>query len=59
MDSTVTWPSDQLNIKTGEQSQLDVIATISDGRPVQYELKSGLQAIVAVSYTHLTLPTTD
>jgi len=65
VDSTVTWPTDQLTIKTGEQSQLDIIATISDGRPVQYELKSGLQAIVAgnfvvgQTYTIITAGTTD
>jgi hypothetical protein len=65
VDSTVTWPSDQLSIRTGEQSQLDVIATISDGRPVQYELKSGLQAIVAgnfvvgQTYTIVSAGTTD
>ena len=42
-DSVVTWPAADLGtIFTGEQSQLDVIATISDGRPVQYELKKDL-----------------
>lgn len=43
IDSVITWPAANLGtIKTGEQSELDVIATISDGRPVQYELKQGL-----------------
>ena len=45
IDSVITWPDANLGtIKTGEQSQLDVIATISDGRPVQYELKEGIGA---------------
>ena len=35
-----------MTIKTGEVNQLDVVATISDGTPVQYELKSGVNAIV-------------
>lgn len=43
IDSVVTWPDTNLGtIRTGEQSELDVIATISDGRPVQYELKRDL-----------------
>tara|TARA_B100002019_G_scaffold286980_2_gene298261 strand:- start:42 stop:2492 length:2451 start_codon:yes stop_codon:yes gene_type:complete len=46
IDSVVTWPDKDLGtIKTGEQSQLDVIATISDGRPVQYELKNEVGAV--------------
>lgn len=45
IDSVVTWPDANLGtIKTGEQSQLDVVATISDGRPVQYELKQDIGA---------------
>ena len=50
IDSTVTWPDSTMTIKTGEQSQLDVIATISDGTPVQYELKSGVNAISAGNF---------
>lgn len=43
INSVVTWPNANLGtIRTGEQSELDVIATISDGRPVQYELKQDL-----------------
>ena len=49
-DSTVTWPTKTLTIKTGEQSQLDVIATISDGTPVEYELKSGVNEIAAGNF---------
>jgi hypothetical protein len=46
IDSVIAWPAANLGvIKTGEQSQLDVIATISDGRPVQYELKQGIGAV--------------
>jgi len=46
IDSVITWPAANLGvIKTGEQSQLDVIATISDGRPVQYELKQDIGAV--------------
>jgi hypothetical protein len=46
IDSVITWPAANLGvIKTGEQSELDVIATISDGRPVQYELKQGIGAV--------------
>ena len=42
IDSVITWPTSDLGtIQTGQVSELDVIATISDGRPVQYELKSG------------------
>ena len=45
IDSVITWPNTNLGtIKTGEQSQLDVVATISDGRPVQYELQQGIGA---------------
>ena len=64
-DSVVTWPTSTLAIKTGEQSQLDVIATISDGRPVQYELKSGSTKVTAGNfvvgekYTIVTAGTTD
>ncbi len=64
-DSTVTWPTKDLVIKTGEQSQLDIIATISDGTPVTYELKSGVNAIAAGNfvigqeYTIVTSGTTD
>lgn len=63
--STVTWPENNLTIKTGEQSQLDVIANISDGRPVQYALKSGSTQInagnfvVGETYTIVTPGTTD
>lgn len=65
VDSTVTWPAEAMTIKTGEQSQLNVVATISDGRPVQYELKSGSTAIQAGNfvvgqvYTIKTTGTTD
>ena len=41
VESTVTWPSATMTISTGEMSELSVSATISDGRPVQYTLKSG------------------
>ena len=63
--SNITWPSNNLTIKTGEQSQLDVIATISDGTPVQYELKSGVTTIpagnfvIGEEYTIVTAGTTD
>ena len=63
--SKITWPSNNLTIKTGEQSQLDVIATISDGTPVQYELKSGVTTIpagnfvIGEEYTIVTAGTTD
>ena len=44
-DIVVTWPDTDLGtIATGSQSQLDVIADISDNRPVQYELKQGIGA---------------
>jgi len=64
-DSVVTWPATDMTIKTGEQSQLDVIATISDGTPVQYELQGGVNAIAAgnfvagETYTIVTPGTTD
>jgi hypothetical protein len=46
IDSVITWPAANLGtIKTGEQSELDVVATISDGRPVQYELKQDIGAV--------------
>jgi len=46
IDSVITWPDSNLGIiKTGEQSELDVIATISDSRPVQYELKRSIGAV--------------
>jgi hypothetical protein len=49
IDSVVTWPDSDLGIiKTGEQSQLDIIANISDGRPVQYELKQDIGAVQSV-----------
>ena len=63
--SNITWPSSNLSIKTGEQSQLAVIATISDGTPVQYELKSGVTTIpagnfvIGEEYTIVTAGTTD
>ena len=63
--SNITWPSNNLTIKTGEQSQLDIIATISDGTPVQYELKSGVTTIpagnfvIGEEYTIVTAGTTD
>ena len=50
VDSTVTWPDRDMTINTGEQSQLDVVATISDGRPVQYELKSGSTQVTAGNF---------
>tara|TARA_Y100001972_G_scaffold72206_1_gene87703 strand:+ start:2515 stop:5055 length:2541 start_codon:yes stop_codon:yes gene_type:complete len=50
IDSTVTWPDSTMTIKTGEQSQLDVVASISDGTPVQYELKSGVNEIIAGNF---------
>jgi hypothetical protein len=50
VDSTVTWPESDMTITTGEQSQLDVMATISDGRPVQYELKSGNTKVLAGNF---------
>jgi len=50
VDSTVTWPESNMTITTGEQSQLDVVATISDGRPVQYELKSGSTKVLAGNF---------
>ena len=65
VDSTVTWPARDMTIETGEQSQLDVVATISDGRPVQYELKSGSTQVLAgnfvigETYTIVTSGTTD
>jgi hypothetical protein len=65
VDSTVTWPARDMTIKTGEQSQLDVVATISDNRPVQYELKSGSTQVAAgnfvvgETYTIITSGTTD
>ena len=65
VDSTVTWPARDMTIKTGEQSQLDVTATISDNRPVQYELKSGSTQVAAgnfvigETYTIVTSGTTD
>tara|TARA_B100001057_G_scaffold418098_1_gene437133 strand:+ start:512 stop:3094 length:2583 start_codon:yes stop_codon:yes gene_type:complete len=64
-DSVVTWPTSDLTLITGEQCQLDVIADISDGRPVQYELKSGSTKVVAgnfvigETYTIVTSGTTD
>lgn len=63
--STVSWPENNLKIKTGEQSHLDVIASISDGRPVQYALKSGSTQVsagnfvVGETYTIVTSGTTD
>ena len=46
IDSVIAWPAANLGIiKTGEQSELDVVATISDGRPVQYELKQDIGAV--------------
>lgn len=46
IDSVITWPDSNLGIiNTGDQSQLDVIATVSDGRPVQYELKQEIGAV--------------
>ena len=46
IDSVITWPAANLGtIKTGEQSELDVVATISDSRPVQYELKQDIGAV--------------
>ena len=65
VDSTVTWPARDMTIKTGEQSQLDVVAAISDNRPVQYELKSGSTQVAAgnfvvgETYTIITSGTTD
>jgi len=65
VDSVVTWPSSNMTIQTGEQSQLDVVANISDNRPVQYELKSGSAQvaagnfIVGETYTIVTSGTTD
>ena len=65
VDSTVTWPARNMTIKSGEQSQLDVVATISDGRPVQYELKSGSTQVsagnfvIGETYTIVTSGTTD
>ena len=65
IDSLVTWPADSMSVITGEISQLNVIATISDGTPVQYELKSGVSTIQAGSfvigqeYTIVTSGTTD
>jgi len=64
-DSKVTWPARNMTIKTGEQSQLDVVATISDNRPVQYELKSGSTSVIAgnfvigETYTIVTSGSTD
>ncbi len=65
VDSTVTWPARDMTIKTGEQSQLDIMATISDNRPVQYELKSGSTNVIAgnfvvgETYTIVSSGTTD
>ena len=43
IDSVVSWPDADLGtISTGEQSQLSIAASISDGKPVQYELKQNL-----------------
>tara|TARA_B100000989_G_scaffold147781_1_gene110098 strand:- start:3761 stop:6313 length:2553 start_codon:yes stop_codon:yes gene_type:complete len=64
-DNTVTWPPTNMVIKTGEQSQLDVRATIGGNTPVQYELKSGVNAVAAGNfvigqeYTIVTAGTTD
>ena len=64
-DSVVTWPDADMTIKTGELSQLDVVANISDSRPVQYQLKTGTTTIVAgnfiigETYTIVTQGTTD
>ena len=64
-DSKITWPARNMTIKTGEQSQLDVVATISDNRPVQYELKSGSTSVIAgnfvigETYTIVTSGSTD
>ena len=65
VDSTVTWPDRNLTIIAGEQSQLNVIASISDNRPVQYELKSGSTSVIAgnfvvgETYTIVSAGTTD
>lgn len=65
VQSTVTWPTSDLSISTGQLSELDVRAIISDGRPVQYELKSGsknIQAgnfVVGETYTIVTSGNTD
>ena len=48
--SKITWPERVKTIKTGEQSQLDVIATIADNTPVQYEFKSGVTEIPAGNF---------
>ncbi len=43
IDSVVGWPNADLGtISTGTQSQLSISASISDGRPVQYELQGNL-----------------
>ena len=65
VSSTVTWPDRTMTIKTGDQSQLNVVASISDGRPVQYELKSGSTSVAAgnfvvgETYTIVSAGTTD
>lgn len=42
IDTTVKWPNKDLGIiQTGDISELDVKATIADGRQVLYELKQG------------------
>ena len=48
--SQISWPDSNMSIKTGEQSQLDVIATIADNTPVQYEFKSGSTVIPAGNF---------
>ena len=48
--SQISWPDSNMSIKTGEQSQLDVIATIADNTPVQYEFKSGSTTIPAGNF---------
>lgn len=42
VEKDITWPASNLGIiKTGEISELDVIAQVPEGRPVSYELKAG------------------
>jgi len=50
VSSIVSWPANTMSIKTGQISELDVVATISDGRPVQYKLQTGVSSILAGNF---------
>ena len=65
ISSTVSWPSNTMTIKTGQISELSVVADISDGRPVQYELLTSSTSVAAgnfvvgETYTIVTSGSTD